>query len=106
MNFDQNINGTKKIEPALYQYSRLTGKEAKEVFTDSGYPRVSIVGKITIHMPRQYKNIKLTKRQKHKRRAAIEPVIGHLKHDYRMLKKNNRSSWRCNQCNDGSSYEF
>ncbi|MBK7883936.1 MAG: transposase [Chitinophagaceae bacterium] len=25
-----------------------------------------------------------TKRKRHKRRAAIEPVLGHLKHDYRM----------------------
>ena len=32
------------------------------------------------------KNIKQTKRQKHKTRAAIQPVIGHMKHHYRILK--------------------
>ena len=29
-------------------------------------------------------NITKTKRRRHSRRAAIEPVIGHLKSDYRM----------------------
>ena len=35
-------------------------------------------------MPKPDKYITKTKRKRHSRRAAIEPVIGHLKSDYRM----------------------
>jgi IS5 family transposase len=35
-------------------------------------------------MPKPDKNITASKGKKYKRRSAIEPVIGHLKQDYRM----------------------
>ena len=40
----------------------------------------------TIHVPKPDKNISLSQRQKHSRRAAIEPVIGHLIQDYRLCR--------------------
>jgi transposase, IS5 family len=36
-------------------------------------------------MPKPDKNISREKRKRHQRRAAIEPVIRHLKHDDRMV---------------------
>ena len=37
-------------------------------------------------MPKPDKNITKEKRKQHSRRAAIEPVIGHLKQDYRLCR--------------------
>jgi transposase, IS5 family len=38
-----------------------------------------------LHTPKPDKNITPAKREKHKRKAAIETVIGHLKYNYRMI---------------------
>ncbi|MBK7884526.1 MAG: transposase [Chitinophagaceae bacterium] len=43
-----------------------------------------MINNTALHTPKPDKDITQTKRKRHKRRAAIEPVIGHLKHDYRM----------------------
>jgi IS5 family transposase len=86
MNFTENIHDSKTLPDALQQHERLTGIKAKEVFVDRGYPGPTKIGHTQIHLPKPNKNITLSKRKKHSRRAAIEPVIGHLKHDYRMLK--------------------
>jgi IS5 family transposase len=37
-------------------------------------------------VPKPDKNISRSKRKKHSKRAAIEPVIGHLKTDYRLCR--------------------
>jgi len=37
-------------------------------------------------VPKPNKNISKVKRRRHSRRAAIEPVIGHLKSDYRLCR--------------------
>ena len=42
------------------------------------------VNETTICVPKPDKNITKTKRRRHIIRATIEPVIGHLKSDYRM----------------------
>ena len=61
-------------------------KEPKSVFLDRGYRRPKKIGDTELHTPKPDKNINTSKRKRHKRRAAIEPVIGHLKHDYRMIR--------------------
>jgi len=86
INFSENIHDSKTLPAALEQHQRLTGIKAKEVFVDRGYPGPKQIGDTQIHLPKPNKNITLSQRKKHSRRAAIEPVIGHLKHDYRMLK--------------------
>jgi IS5 family transposase len=86
MNFSENIHDSKTLPDALQQYERLTGIKAKEVYVDRGYPGPKQIGGTQIHLPKPNKNITLSQRKKHKRRAAIEPTIGHLKHDYRMLR--------------------
>jgi IS5 family transposase len=84
MNFTENVHDSKTLPTALEQYQRLTGKEAKEVYLDRGYPGVNRIGNTQIHIPKPNKNITKSQRKKHKRRAAIEPVIGHLKQNYRL----------------------
>lgn len=86
MNFSENMHDSKTLPDALRQHERLTGIKAKEVYVDRGYPGTKQTGGTQIHLPKPNKNITLSQRKKHRRRAAIEPVIGHLKHDYRMLR--------------------
>jgi len=86
INFKENIHDSKTLEQAISQHKRLTNIQAKEVFVDRGYRGLKQIGNTQINYPRPDKTITKTKRNKHKRRAAIEPVIGHLKHDYRMAR--------------------
>ena len=79
LSFEDNVHDSKTLSPALEQYQRLTGQEAQEVYLDRGYPGPKQIGNTQIHIPKPSKNI--TKSQ---RRAAIEPIIGHLKQNYRL----------------------
>ena len=86
MNFTENIHDSKTLPAALEQHERITGVKAKGVFTDRGYPGAKQINATLIHIPKPNKNITRSQRKKHSRRAAIEPVIGHLKHHYRMIR--------------------
>lgn len=83
-NFTQTLHDSKTVPDALEQYERLTGKEASEVFVDRGYRGITNYKQTKIHVPKPQKNITKSKRKKHSIRAAIEPIIGHLKTDYRL----------------------
>jgi IS5 family transposase len=72
------------LSPALSQVERLTQVRPEEAFVDRGF-------KGTAHHPEDVavyvsgrKRLTRTLRALLRRRAAIEPVIGHLKHDHRM----------------------
>jgi len=77
------------LEPALEQYERLKQKRPDNLYADRGYKGKTQIGKTRIHIPKTFSK-KLSQysqnkqRKKHKRRAAIEPVIGHLKEDHRL----------------------
>lgn len=86
INFTQNLHDSKTIPEVLEQFERLTGKEAKEVFVDRGYRGIKEYKASKIYVPKPDKNITQEQRNKHSRRAAIEPVIGHLKQDYRLCR--------------------
>lgn len=86
LSFNDTLHDSKTLPQALEQYQRLTGKQPKEIFADRGYRGPKTIGQTTIHTPKPDNKITLQKRKKHKRRAAIEPTIGHLKSDYRMIR--------------------
>lgn len=86
LNFTESMHDSKTLPAALEQYARLLNKEAKNVFLDRGYRGPKMINNTALHTPKTDKNITRAKRKKHKRRAAIEPVIGHLKYDYRMIR--------------------
>ena len=86
INFTETLHDSKTLPEALEQYTRLTGKEADNVFVDRGYKGLPVYKASKIHVPKPDKNISRSKRKKHSRRAAIEPVIGHLKSDYRLCR--------------------
>ena len=86
LNFSEQLHDSKTIESTLEQYERLTGNSAKDVYLDRGYRGKTQIKETKLYTPKPDKNITEAKRKRHKRRAAIEPVIGHLKHDYRMIR--------------------
>ena len=86
LNFNDTLHDSKTLPDALQQYERLTGKQAKDIFLDRGYRGPKTINQTNLHTPKPNPNITKSKRRKHKRRAAIEPTIGHLKYDYRMIR--------------------
>ena len=84
INFTQTLHDSKTIPEVLEQYERLNGKEAKGVFVDRGYKGIKQYKTSPIYVPVPDKNITKAQRRKHSKRAAIEPVISHLKQDYRL----------------------
>ncbi len=86
LNFDETLHDSKTIPQALEQYERLTGKQAKGVFLDRGYRGPKTFKETHLYTPKPDPEISKAKRNGHKRRAAIEPKIGHLKADHRMAR--------------------
>ncbi len=84
LNFSGTEHDSKTLTTAIDQYERLTNRKAKSVFADRGYRGTSQINETKIYVPKPDKNITRQKRKRHGRRAAIEPVIGHLKQHYRM----------------------
>ena len=86
LNFTETLHDSKTIPEALEQYERLNGTLPKEVFVDRGYRGKSEYKTSKICIPKPDKHITKAQRKRHCKRAAIEPVIGHLKQDYRLCK--------------------
>jgi IS5 family transposase len=84
INFTESIHDSKTLPDALDQIERLIGKEPKEVYVDRGYRGVLKNKASSIFAPKPKKKITQTQKAKHRKRAAIEPFIGHLKSDYRL----------------------
>jgi IS5 family transposase len=89
INIEKNAHDSKTLNPALEQQQRLTGIILKNNFVDRGYRGVKEVLGTNIIIPDRpdkertpYEKQKL--RKGFKRRAAIEPKIGHLKQDHRL----------------------
>jgi IS5 family transposase len=90
MAFEGNPYDGNTLLPQLEQVSDLMGRLPKVALVDRGYKgRKTILG-VEIKMPGSGKGKtayeKLKDRARFRRRAAVEPVIGHLKSDYRMLR--------------------
>ncbi|MBC8054228.1 MAG: IS5 family transposase [Sphingobacteriaceae bacterium] len=78
------------LEIALNQHEKLTGKRAGTAIADRGYRGKTMIGGTVISIPKPFNDKKLSKykqikmRKAFRRRAAIEPCIGHLKADHRL----------------------
>lgn len=86
LNFNSTEHDSRTLPSAIDQYNRLTGHMPENIFLDRGYAGPKKIGGTTICIPRPDKNMTKAKRKRHGRRAAIEPVIGHLKKDHRMTR--------------------
>jgi IS5 family transposase len=88
--FEDNIYDGHAIEPQLEQVEDLIGKLPETVLVDRGCKgRKSIMG-VNIKIPGSGKGKtayqKRRERERFRRRASIEPIIGHLKQDHRLLR--------------------
>jgi transposase, IS5 family len=86
LNFSENIHDSKTLPAVIEQYERLTEKKPQAIFADRGYRGPKTIQEVTIYTPKPQTSITKAQRKKHCRRAAIEPVIGHLKQDYRLIR--------------------
>ncbi len=89
--FKDNIYDGDTLEPQLEQVERLTNHLPKAGIVDRGYRGKNTVLNTKIICPKKlpvsansYQKQKI--RKQFRARAGIEPVIGHIKHDHRMIR--------------------
>ena len=87
----ENIHDSKTLIEVISQSSELRGQCPKVAICDRGYRGKSKVGETQILIPKPsgkkatpYQREKARKR--FRKRAGIEPIIGHLKSDYRLMR--------------------
>jgi IS5 family transposase len=91
MSFNDNPYDANTLDPQLQQVERLTGKLPKKAIADRGYRGKKKVLGVEIRIPGKL-SAKATNYEKQqvrkyfRARAGIEPVIGHVKHDHRMIR--------------------
>jgi len=88
---DINQHDSKTLEAALTHAHTKRTTTINEAVCDRGYRGTKEVGKTKIsipgvHLKRDTEEQKEEKKAKFRRRAAVEPIIGHLKNDYRMAR--------------------
>jgi len=90
INIEKNDYDGHTLHPAIEQQQRLTGITIKNNFVDRGYKGVKEVLGTKIIIPQYKANDTAYQKQKmrkgFRRRAGIEPKIGHLKQDHRLSK--------------------
>jgi IS5 family transposase len=72
------------LGPVVADLEKLTGVEVKRIHVDKGYRGHTYANKFRVWISGQVRNVTATIRREMKRRAAVEPVIGHIKADHRM----------------------
>jgi IS5 family transposase len=68
------------LSTALHQVEKLTGVRPERCFVDRGY-RGHGIKNVSVHIAGQKRGVTRALRRALKRRNAIEPIIGHTKHD-------------------------
>jgi IS5 family transposase len=90
VNFTGNPNDSTTLDQSLAAAKAITGREFDQAVADRGYQGNVQIGKTKVILPNPKKDSTLPPAQKAQKRklcrsrAAIEPVISHLKHDHRM----------------------
>ena len=73
------------LDKTLAQVERITGVPVSDGYVDKGYRGHDYGGDATIHIAGSgTKRLTATQRKRRKRRSAVEPKIGHAKHDNRL----------------------
>jgi len=74
------------LKEAIEQVESLVGWKPQEAFCDKGYRGTTrLFSDVKVYLPgRRKRKSSRSLRKWLKRRSAIEPIIGHLKHDHRM----------------------
>jgi IS5 family transposase len=72
------------LRPVIADLERLTGVETRRIHVDKGYRGHSHPHKFRVWISGQVRRVTAAIRREMKRRAAVEPVIGHVKAEHRM----------------------
>lgn len=87
---------------------QLTGVEARRIHVDKGYRGHNYPNKFRVWISGQVRRVTKTIRREMKRRAAVEPVIGHVKAEHRMQRNylKGRHGDRANAILAAAGYNF
>jgi IS5 family transposase len=72
------------LGPVIAGIEKLTGVETRRIHVDKGYRGHNHPHKFRVWISGQARRVTKTVRREMKRRAAVEPVIGHLKAEHRL----------------------
>ncbi len=72
------------LGPVVAEMEKLTGIEARRIHVDKGYRGHNHPNRFRVWISGQVRRTTAAIRREMKRRAAVEPVIGHLKAEHRM----------------------
>ena len=72
------------LGPVVAELEQLTGIETRRIHVDRGYRGHNHAHKFRVWITGQVRRVTRPIRREMKRRAAVEPVIGHLKAEHRM----------------------
>jgi IS5 family transposase len=73
------------LNETLDHVQRITGVPVSDVYVDKGYRGHDYQGDASVHIAGSgSQRLTRTQRRRRKRRAAVEPKIGHAKHEHRM----------------------
>jgi IS5 family transposase len=72
------------LGPIVSAIEKLTGIETRRIHVDKGYRGHNHRHKFRVWISGQARRVTKTIRREMKRRAAVEPVIGHLKAEHRL----------------------
>jgi len=91
VSFSKNMYDGHTLPEALKQSEELVGRRAKVAICDRGYRGKRMIDGTRIEIPQKPRKRasayeKRKARERFRKRAGIEPVIGHLKSDFRLLR--------------------
>jgi IS5 family transposase len=96
------------LGPVVAEMEALTGVEVRRVHVDKGYRGHNHPNRFRVWISGQVRRVTKTIRREMRRRAAVEPVIGHLKAEHRMDRNylKGREGDRANAVLAAAGYNF
>jgi transposase, IS5 family len=96
------------LGPVVADMERLTGIEVRRIHVDKGYRGHNHPNKFRVWISGQVRRTTAAIRREMKRRAAVEPVIGHVKAEHRMERNylKGRDGDRINAVLSAAGYNF
>jgi IS5 family transposase len=96
------------LGPVVTEMEQLTGVETRRIHVDKGYRGHNHRHKFRVWITGQVRRVTRPIRREMKRRAAVEPVIGHLKAEHRMDRNylKGRGGDRANAVLAAAGYNF
>jgi IS5 family transposase len=96
------------LGPVITELEALTGVETRRIHVDKGYRGHNHAQKFRVWISGQVRRVTAPIRREMRRRAAVEPVIGHIKAEHRMNRNylKGRDGDRCNAVLAAAGYNF